>query len=158
MNVRLRGVIGSILAVVVFIGLAACTKQVATDDHIVRRTTDKSFDEVIFELNFAITQRNFRITGRNTIGQGLRARRYTDMPNSEVIHFCNLENAREVLLIDPGFIAQMPCRITAHEQDGKTVISLILLPVNNADERVNVFARKTNAVMLEMVDFVLEKD
>lgn len=122
---------------------------------IVRYTTDKSFDDVVFELNFAITEHNFRITGRNTIGAGLRKRGYEDFPDVEVIHFCSLELAREVLLIDPGFVAQMPCRITVHEQDGRTVVSLVRLPLDHPDERVNEFARRMNATLTEIAEFAV---
>ena len=124
---------------------------------ILRGETTESFDDVILELDFAITERNFRITGRNTIGKGLRERGYTDFPDVEVIHFCNLESAREVLLLDPGFVAQMPCRLTVHRQGDKTVISVILLPEDHPDARVNAFAHRTNALLREILAFVLEK-
>lgn len=122
---------------------------------IVRYVTAKSFADVVFDLDFAITEHNLRITGRNTIGEGLRERGYSDFPDIEVIHFCSLELAREVLLIDPGFVAQMPCRITVHEQNGETVISLILLPLDHADARVNAFSRRMNAMLTEIVNFVI---
>ena len=125
---------------------------------IERGVTDKSFDDVILELDFAITERNFRITGRNTIGQGLRDRGYADFPDVEVIHFCNLEYAREVLLLDPGYVAQMPCRITVHRERDETVISLVLLPEDHPDPRVNDFARRMNVLLREILAFVLEKD
>ncbi|MCB1748721.1 MAG: DUF302 domain-containing protein [Gammaproteobacteria bacterium] len=157
MRMRLRGWLG----VVLLVALGAAQASTAGPEHagdIVRYTTDKSFDDVIFELNFAITERNFRITGRNTIGAGLRKRGYSDFPEVEVIHFCSLELAREVLLIDPGFVAQMPCRITIHEQDGRTVVSLIRLPVDHPDERVNAFARRMNATLTEIVEFAVSPD
>ena len=123
---------------------------------IERFRIDKPFTDVVFELNFAITERNFRITGRNTIGEGLRRRGYENFPDIEVIHFCSLELAREVLLIDPGFVAQMPCRITVHEQDGATIVSLITLPTDHADERVNDFARRMNETLRAIVAFALD--
>lgn len=125
---------------------------------IVRGATDKPFDDVILELDFAITERNFRITGRNTIGKGLRERGYADFPDVEVIHFCNLEYAREVLLIDPGYVAQMPCRITVHRERGQTVMSLILLPQDHPDPRVNEFAVRMNGLLREIMAFVLEEE
>ncbi|MGR8947144.1 MAG: DUF302 domain-containing protein, partial [Gammaproteobacteria bacterium] len=125
---------------------------------IERSETSKSFDDVIFELDFAITERNYRITGRNTIGKGLRARGYEDFPDVEVIHFCNLEYAREVLILDPGFVAQMPCRITIHEESDKTVISLILLPEDHENEQVNEFSRRMNAILRDVVSFVIDPD
>lgn len=145
------------------VAAAACSPPPAPvasrSDALIERTrTDKAFDDVVFELEFAITERNFRITGRNTIGEGLRDRGYDDFPDVEVIHFCNLEYAREVLAIDPGYVAQMPCRITVHSEPEGTVISLILLPEDHADERVNAFARRMNAILREIVEFVLEQD
>jgi uncharacterized protein (DUF302 family) len=139
--------------------LGSCAdKGNSAQDLIVREITSKSFDDVIFELDFAITERNFRITGRNTIGKGLRDRGYEDFPDVEVIHFCNLEYAHEVLAIDPGYVAQMPCRITIHTTSQGTVINLILLPENHADERVNDFARRMNVILREIIDFVLERE
>lgn len=126
------------------------------DNLVTRYSTAKTFDDVVFELNFAITERNFRITGRNTIGEGLRKRGYEDFPDIEVIHFCSLELAREVLLIDPGFVAQMPCRITVHEQDEHTVVSVIRLPVDHDDQRVNEFARRMNRTLLDIAEFAIE--
>lgn len=124
---------------------------------LVRYSVDKSFDNVIFELNFAITDHNFRITSRNRIGVGLRERGYRDAPNVEVINFCSLELAREVLLLDPGFIAHMPCRITVHEDHGRTVVSLIKLPLDHRDPRVNDFAQRMNTTLTEIVEFATGK-
>lgn len=152
------------LAIVACVAAAACSPSAPapgasrSDALIVRALTDKTFDDVVFELDFAITERNFRITGRNTIGKGLRDRGYENFPDVEVIHFCNLEYAREVLEIDPGYVAQMPCRITVHSSPDGTVVSLILLPEDHADERVNAFARRMNAILREIIDFVLEQD
>ena len=152
----MRNVLIALVAAV--LGSAACASDATTrhgNDLIHRYAVDKAFAEVIFELNFAITEHNFRITGRNTIGAGLRERGYADFPDVEVIHFCSLELAREVLLLDPGFVAQMPCRITVHEAAGRTVISLILLPLDHPDERVNAFARRMNAILQEIVEYAL---
>ena len=127
-------------------------------DLIETSETTKSFDDVVFELEFAITERNYRITGKNTIGKGLRTRGYENFPDVEVIHFCNLEYAREVLLIDPGFVAQMPCRITVHEANAVTVISLVLLPQDHENEKVNDFSRRMNGILRDIVKFVVEPD
>jgi len=125
---------------------------------VLQGSTDKPFEDVVDELEFAITEHNFRITGRNAIGKGIRKRGYPDFPNVEIIHFCSLEYARQVLEIDPGFVVQMPCRITVHEEGQKVVISAILLPEDHRDPRVNAFARKMNTRLREILDFALEKD
>ena len=141
---------------VIALPAAAAPVDIAPErDLVVRYTVDKSFDDVVFELNFAITDHNFRITGRNSIGAGLRERGYEDFPDVEVIHFCSLELAREVLLLDPGFVAHMPCRVTVHVERGRTVVSLIKLPLTSADPRVNDFARRMNATLSEIVEFAV---
>lgn len=151
--------------------LAACsqksTEQAAGDPagavethsyHIVRAATDKPFDDVVEELEFAITDHNFRVTGTNNLGKALRERGYQDFPDVEVIHFCSVENAREVLQLDPGYVAMMPCRVTVHVQDKKTIISLILLPEDHPDPKVNEFARRTNVELRKIMDFALQQN
>lgn len=123
-----------------------------------RATTDKPYQDVVDELDFAITERNFRLTGRNVIGKAIRKRGYPDFPDVEVIHFCNLENAREVLSIDPEYVAQMPCRVMVNTSGDQTVINMILLPEHNGDERIDRFARRLNQDLRDIVDFVLEDD
>ncbi|MDA0821715.1 MAG: DUF302 domain-containing protein [Proteobacteria bacterium] len=150
---------GRCLVIVQIIVLSTFAHFAASSDQsIVRNTTDKSFEDVIFELEFAITELNFRITGRNEIGKGLRERGYKDVPEIEVIHFCNLEYVHEVILLDPGFIAQMTCRFTVHTSAEGTVISYMQLPESHPNERINEFARRMNVLTRKMVDFVLEKD
>ena len=75
-----------------------------------------------------------------------------------MIHFCNLEYAREVLLIDPGFVAEMPCRVTVHEEAGATVVSLILLPEDHENEGVREFAIRMNGILMEILAFVTETE
>ncbi|MEQ8234705.1 MAG: DUF302 domain-containing protein [Gammaproteobacteria bacterium] len=150
---RAAGLLGALC----LLAAAAVASEPTPDSEALvdRYRTDKSFDDVVFELDFAITERNFRITGRNTIGKGLRERGYADFPDVEVIHFCSLELAREVLLLDPAYVAQMPCRITVHEEDETTVVSVIRLPVDHRDERVNAFARRMNATLAEIAEFAV---
>ncbi|MEN9726289.1 MAG: hypothetical protein RL434_655 [Pseudomonadota bacterium] len=124
---------------------------------VVRGTTDKSFDSVIQELEFAITEHNYRITGRNTLGKALRERGYEGFPDVEVILFCNVEQAREVLAVDPGFVAMMPCRATVHEQNGQRVVSMVLLPESHAHPEVVAFAQRVNRVLKDILAFVLEQ-
>jgi uncharacterized protein (DUF302 family) len=152
---------GRALSAVLLLGWAfvsSASELVAESVHgtVLRGTTDKPFADVIQELDFAITERNFRITGRNTIGKGLRERGYKDFPEVEVIHFCSLEYAREVLLLDPGYVAMMPCRMTVHEAAGKTVVSAILLPEQHPNPEVAAFAHRMNGILREILDFVLE--
>lgn len=152
----MKKIISSILLCLLVFSCAEKTPEPAP--LIERFKTEKTFSDVIQELDFSITEKNFRITGRNTVGKGMRKRGFENYPEIEVIHFCSLDIAREVLDIDPGFVAQMPCRVTVHEQDDAVIISLILLPTNHKDPRVNEFSRKMNKTLREIVDYVLEEN
>jgi uncharacterized protein (DUF302 family) len=118
----------------------------------VRRVADVPFEWIVEDLELAITERNFRITGRNSLGKGLRERGHTGYPDFEIIHFCNLENARTVLDLDPGFVAQMPCRVTVHSEDTAVVVSMLLLPETHRDARVANFARAINVELCAIQD------
>lgn len=150
-----RYVLGLAAAALIVLN-AACAKAPGLESPVYRVSTDKPFEDVIFDLEFAISERNFRITGANKIGKGLRERGYENYPDFEVIHFCSLERAREILDIDPDFVAQMPCRIAVHEQGGKVIITAILLPSSHPDPRVNAFAREMNGLIRDIVAFGAE--
>lgn len=136
--------------------LSAAEPATGSDALLVRAVTSKSFADVVEELEFAITEHNFRITGRNTLGAAIRERGHDGFPEAEVIHFCNLEYARVFMELDVDFIAQMPCRMTVHEAGGQTVIHAVLLPEDHVDPRLNAEARRLNGILREIVDFVLE--
>lgn len=125
---------------------------------VLRAVTTKAFRDVVDQLEFAISERNFRLTGRNDVGRGIRERGHPDFPDMEVLHFCSLEYAREVLELDPAFIAQMPCRVTVHQAGAEVVVQMILLPEDHADARVNAFARRMNGLLREILDYALEPD
>jgi uncharacterized protein (DUF302 family) len=123
----------------------------------VRRIASGDFALIVEDIEFAITERNFRITGRNTIGKGLRERGYSGYPDYEVIHFCNLENARAALDIDPGFVALMPCRVSVHTAGEDVVVSMLLLPETHTDPRLVEFARQLNRSLCDIQDYVLPR-
>jgi uncharacterized protein (DUF302 family) len=141
-------------AALIALSVAACTKE----PRELRETTNKSFQAVIEELDFAITEHNFRITGRNVIGEAIRKRGHPGFPLVEVVHFCNLEYARKFIELDPHFILEMPCRIAVYQDHGKVVLATMLLPENSADPRLNDLARKVNGILRDIVGFVVEKD
>jgi uncharacterized protein (DUF302 family) len=144
----------------VFVALSSCSsasEEAHTSGGIIsRETRTKSFGDVLFDLEFAITQRNFRITGRNDIGGGIRERGAKDFPPAMIVHFCNLTYAREVLELDPLFITHMPCRIAVYIHGDSVVASTTLLPEDSGDPRINAFARKINAMLRQILRFSVE--
>ena len=120
-------------------------------------TSTKSFDDVIFDLEFAITQRNFRITARNNIGRGIRQRGFKDFPQVIIIQFCNLTYAREALEIDPNFITHMPCRVAVYDHGERIRVSTTSLPENTDEPRVNAFSHKINIMLHNILNFAVGK-
>jgi len=124
----------------------------------VRRVGNVPFEWIIEDLELAISERNFRITGRNSLGRGLRERGHAGYPDFEIIHFCNLENARTVLDLDPGFVAQMPCRVAVHTEGEGVVVSMLLLPEQHGDARVVAFARHMNTQLCAIQDYAVIRE
>ena len=121
---------------------------------VLTRVLDEPFDEVVVHLGAAITSANFRITGENDIGSGLRQRGYADFPRYRIIHFCNLELAREGILIDRRLGAIMPCRAAVYEQDGHSVIAMtsaaaMIAPL--ANPALDPFRRKLEAAFARIL-------
>lgn len=121
-----------------------------------RLTSHKSFADTLADLEFAITEHNFRITGRNEVGRAIRDRGHDTFPDATVVHYCNLELAHEVLQLDPHFIVHMPCRAAVYVTDGKVYVAADLLPEDHADERVRAFARRVNALQRQILKYATE--
>ncbi|MBA2492406.1 MAG: DUF302 domain-containing protein [Gammaproteobacteria bacterium] len=118
-------------------------------------TRTKTFENVVFDLEFAITQRNFRITGRNDIGRGIRARGVKDFPQALIIHFCNLTLAQEALELDPFFITHMPCRVAVYDHGERITVTTTSLPEDSDDPRVKTFSRKLNVMLRRILNFAV---
>jgi len=148
-----------LLLLACFVSTSACAEEKhEAGNPILQGETTKSFSDVVEELEFAITEHNFRITGANKIGSALRERGHKDFPDVEVIHFCSLEHAFDVLSLDLDYVAQMPCRVAVYRKGGKTVIDMILLPENHPDPRVNKFARRINGILRDIFEFAMASD
>ena len=145
------------VAVFVFIlmNVAACGPR-SEQDPATRYTlhTSNSFDDVLTDLEFAIGEQNFRVTGRNTIGAAITERGAFDLPAATVLHFCNLEYARQILQVAPQYLLHMPCRIAVYQQDGKVTVEARLLPEN--DPAVRPLSQKINRILETIVSSAVE--
>ena len=119
-----------------------------------RVLTDKPFTDVVEEVEFAITEHNFRITGSNRIGAVISSRAGAAFPDSLVIHFCNLEYARQFLEVEPDYLLYMPCKVAVAEQEDQVVIETLLLPED--DPRLHAISVEVNAILRAIVDFAAE--
>jgi uncharacterized protein (DUF302 family) len=135
---------------------STCTKNLTPEqlDQDARRysiSTDKSFDDVIEDIKFAISQRNYRITGTNNIGKAISKRSNNPYPDSTILHFCNIQVAKQVFEINPDFLLHMPCRIAVRKVSDGILIEARLIPENDTD--MHALALKVNAMLREIVDY-----
>ena len=119
--------------------------------------TDKPYDEVLTELEVAIAEHNFRITGHSRVGKVIRERGAKDFPEYDTVQFCNLTLARTMLEITPHAIGYMPCNVVTYQFANKTRIKTHLLPEDTDNPSFNQFAAKMNPKLKQIVDFAAEQ-
>ncbi len=119
--------------------------------------TTKPYDDVLAELEIAITEHNFRITGHSRVGKVIRERGAVGFPEYDTIQFCNLTHARTLLEMSPHSVAQMPCNVVTYQYQGKTIVKTHLLPVDTDNKELNQFSGKMNKMLKEIVNFAVEE-
>ena len=120
-------------------------------------STNKPYDDVLAELELAISENNFRVTGHSRVGKVIRDRGTKDFPEFDTIQFCNLTYAKEILLLDPHTIRYMPCNVVTYQHEGKTIVRTHLLPADTDNDKLNRFAEQMNERLKAMVDFAVEE-
>lgn len=155
-----------LLRTIIFASLASissCASQSEQPNIISERVeyyqvqTGKPYDEVLAELEIAIAEHNFRITGHSRVGKVIRERGAENFPEYDTVQFCNLTLARTVLEITPHAIGYMPCNVVTYQVDGKTIIRTHLLPEQSDNPELNRFAADMNKQLKQIVDFAAEQ-
>ncbi|MGI9213342.1 MAG: DUF302 domain-containing protein [Methylococcaceae bacterium] len=138
--------------------LTGCTGVLPRPErHLYQAETGKPYADVLAELELAITEQNFRITGHNKIGSVIREREGQSYPDYDTFQFCNLTTAREILDISPEAVTWMPCNITLRQEGLKVIVTTTLLPTDSANVRLNTLAERINRQLQQIVDFAVER-
>lgn len=119
--------------------------------------TTKPYDEILAELEIAIAEHNFRITGHSRVGKVIRERGATDYPEYDTLQFCNLTHAKTVLDISPHAIMYMPCNIVVYQFAGKNIVKTHILPTDGDNAQLNRFFQQMNSELKQIVDFAVEQ-
>ena len=125
--------------------------------HYYQAETTKPYEDVLSELEIAITEKNFRITGHSHVGKVIREREHIDFPEYDTIQFCNLTYAKQMLLISPHTVRHMPCNIVTYTIDDKVIVQTRLLPTDTVNQELNQFSEKMNLILQQIVDFTVEE-
>ena len=140
-----------------FLIVANCARQTGEFIPYYQTETSKPYDDVLSELEIAIAENNFRVTGHSRVGKVIRERGARNFPEYDTIQFCNLTHARHILEIEPEAIRFMPCNVVMYQFKGKTVVRTHLLPEQSENEELNRFAAKMNVILKGIVDFAVDE-
>ena len=133
-------------------------------NNIYKRFSEKNYADTKQDLEFAITESNFRIINRINIGNAIQERKNKVFPKNEVILFCNLSIAEEMLALEPDFINFCPYKITiseilaTSESDKKVMIGTNLLPIITKSPDINKFSASINESLRKMIEYAISDD
>ena len=140
----------------IVLGIAAAG-AVADTAPIYQRESTKTVKAVLDDAEFAVTERNFRITGRLHIGAAIRERALPDFPDYEVLLFCNLSYTQKMLGLDPSYVNYCPLKIAVRGHDGAVTISAPMIPESPGNSGLNEIVDRINSLVRECVDFGVER-
>ena len=95
---------------------------------------------------------------RLNIGESIQERKEKKFPKNEIILFCNLSLAEEMLIPEPDYINFCPYKITINQQNNETFIATRLMPINTGSTKLNNFALKMNNILVKMVEYAASED
>ena len=142
------------LSLVSLVLLSAC--QPSTESRIYERESPYSFEDTILNLDIAISEYNYRIIHRSHIGQAVRDRGESDFPLSTITSFCNITYAKEMMLINPVLINDMPCNIGVRQDADRVIVGTKLMQEAVSDPAQKAFAEKINANLKGIIGATIE--
>jgi len=140
--------------------IASCASQETTNTQVInyyQAETKKPYDDVLAELEIAIAEHNFRITGHSRVGKVIRERGTKNFPDYDTLQFCNLSYAKTFLLMSPHSVSYMPCNVVVYQFEGSTIVKTHLLPTHTENPKLNTFSEKINFILKQIVDFSVEE-
>lgn len=123
---------------------------------IYRTSSDKKFDEVVADAEFAISEQNFILISRNDIGRAIREAEESDFPEVTILQFCNLDYAKEVLSSNPGFSRHMPCRINIYQSNGKVIVESQFPKSTSGNPELKKLISKAKGQIIEIINFATQ--
>lgn len=119
-------------------------------------STDKLLQDILDDVEFAITERNLRITDRLHVGKAIRERGNPDFPDYEIIMYCSLTFAQKMLELAPDFINLCPGRIAVRSHGDSFIISAPLWPEQTDNMELKHLMQMMNNLVKEIVDYAVE--
>ena len=136
--------------------LAGCSPQEIDEDLRYQRYSSDNFHDTLLNLDVAISEHNYRIIHRSTIGQAIRDRGDENFPLSTITEFCNITYAQEMMTINPDLINDMPCRIAVRETPQGTLVSTTLMKTSVNKPKQRAFAIRVNQNLVNIIDETID--
>ncbi|WP_438971638.1 DUF302 domain-containing protein [Methylophaga sp.] len=131
--------------------------QPQKESRIYERESPYSFQDTILNLDISISEYNYRIIHRSHIGQAVRDRGEEDFPLSTITSFCNISYAKEMMLINPVLINDMPCNIGVRQtHDNKVIVSTKFMDESVSNTAQVKFAKKINKNLKGIIEATIE--
>ena len=153
-----------VLCTLIFILLIYNAVTHKNSNNLYKKFSEKNYADTIQDIEFAITENNFRIINRINIGEAIQERKEKIFPKNEIILFCNLSIAEKMLDLEPDFINFCPYKITIAEipetsdSIGKIMIGTHLLPTETKSPDINVFSLNMNEILRKMIEYAASDD
>ena len=115
--------------------------------------TEKSYEDVLQDVEFIIAEQNFRITSRMHIGDAIQERGRENFPRYDIFLFCNLTLAEKMLSLEPSYINYCPYKIATAESPTHVTVSTRLLPEKTGNKNLDAVAEKINKILRIMIEY-----
>lgn len=123
-------------------------------DAIYQVTTQKSFDDVVAEVQKQTQANGFRVLYIHDVQATLAEKNFPREP-LKIIEVCNAKYAHTALSIDVTVSLLMPCRINVYRAEEKTVVCTVkpktLVTMFNNNE-LKDFADDVEKVLIKIID------
>jgi len=90
-----------------------------------KMVSDKSFEEVVGNINKLVPEHKFRVLAEHNVQQTL-AEKGLERGPLKIIEVCNAGFAHKATQKDIDVALMMPCKYTVYEENGKTTVALML--------------------------------
>ena len=120
------------------------------------RTTSKSVDEAVSDLEAAVQRNGFGVLHTYDFRATLHSKGF-DLPNEcRVLEVCNPRQASEILNRNMNVNMALPCRISVYEDGGQTKIGMIrptaLLALISESEELSEAAEEVEKTVIEIIE------
>ena len=116
-----------------------------------RLITEKSFEQVLEDLQSKVAENGFRVLHIHNVQQTLHEKGF-EIEKYSIVEVCNAKFANNLLALRKEYGVMMPCKINVYTENGKTYITM-----PEPSDMVVRFGMTDAVEIAKEVDIVLKK-